>query len=319
VNDTMHEIGFYTLAGQVDHPRDLIAEVLHAERLGIGECFVSERFSTKEAATICGALGAASQTIGITTAATNHNTRHPIVTASFATTMHRLTGGRFTLGIGRGIEPLQKALGTSSVSTAGMEEFAGVMRRLFRGETVFGHHDAQGNYPVLRLDPTFDEDVKLGIVAFGPKSLELAGRAFDTVVLHTFFTDETLIRCVATVKKAAERAGRDPAQVKVWSCLATIGDHLPAESRLRKTVGRLAAYLQGYGDLLVATNDWDPVVLERFRRDKVVAGFSGPGGSITPIDSPVDRGGRSRTHRRVASRGNGWRLRPPAHPINAPR
>jgi alkanesulfonate monooxygenase SsuD/methylene tetrahydromethanopterin reductase-like flavin-dependent oxidoreductase (luciferase family) len=128
VNDTMHEIGFYTLAGQVDHPRDLIVEVLHAERLGIGECFVSERFSTKEAATICGALGAASQTIGITTAATNHNTRHPIVTASFATTMHRLTGGRFTLGIGRGIEPLQKALGTSSVSTAGMEEFAGVMR-----------------------------------------------------------------------------------------------------------------------------------------------------------------------------------------------
>jgi alkanesulfonate monooxygenase SsuD/methylene tetrahydromethanopterin reductase-like flavin-dependent oxidoreductase (luciferase family) len=37
---------------------------------------------------------------------------------------------------------------------------------------------------------------------------------------------------------------------------------------------------------LVATNDWDPVVLERFRRDEVVAGFSGPGGSITPIDSP---------------------------------
>jgi hypothetical protein len=57
VNDTMHEIGFYTLAGQVDHPRDLIAEVQHAERLGIGECFFSERFSTKEAAKNCGALG----------------------------------------------------------------------------------------------------------------------------------------------------------------------------------------------------------------------------------------------------------------------
>jgi probable F420-dependent oxidoreductase len=286
VNGAMPEIGFYTLGGQVDHPRELIAEVQQAESLGIGECFVSERFSTKEAATICGAVAAASQTIGITTAATNHNTRHPIVTAAFATTMHRLTGGRFTLGIGRGIEPLQKAFGMSPVTTAGMEEFADEMRRLFKGETVFGHRDANGTYPAHRLDSTFDEHVELGMVAFGPRSLELAGRAFDAVVLHTFFTDETLVRCVTTVKRAAERAGRDPAEVKVWSCLATVGDHLPAESRLRKTVGRLASYLQGYGDLLVATNGWDPAVLERFRRDTIVRGFLGAGGSITPIDSP---------------------------------
>jgi 5,10-methylenetetrahydromethanopterin reductase len=33
--------------------------------------------------------------------------------------------------------------------------------------------------------------------------------------------------------------------------------------------------LQGYGDLLVRTNDWDPAVLERFRADAVVAGVGG--------------------------------------------
>jgi len=42
-----------------------------------------------------------------------------------------------------------------------------------------------------------------------------------------------------------------------------------------KTVGRLATYLQGYGDLMVRTNDWDPAVLERFRSDEMVAGFMG--------------------------------------------
>ena len=42
-----------------------------------------------------------------------------------------------------------------------------------------------------------------------------------------------------------------------------------------KSVGRLATYLQGYGDLLVATNGWDPAVLERFRADPVVSGFLG--------------------------------------------
>ena len=282
----MPEIGFYTLAGQADQPRDLIREVTHAETLGIGECFISERYCTKEAATISGAVGAVTESIGITTAATNHNTRHPMVTAAFATTMHRLTRGRFTLGIGRGIPPLQRAFGMSEITTAQMEDFAHVMRRLFRGETVVGHDGPIGRYPALRLDPDFDEDVKLGIVAFGANSLALGGRAFDKVILHTFFTDETLARCVRTVKDAAEAAGRNPQRVQVWSCLATIGDHMPEELRLRKTVGRLATYLQGYGDLLVSTNNWDPLALKRFRDDPVVASFHPPGGALRVIDSP---------------------------------
>jgi alkanesulfonate monooxygenase SsuD/methylene tetrahydromethanopterin reductase-like flavin-dependent oxidoreductase (luciferase family) len=95
------------------------------------------------------------------------------------------------------------------------------------------------------------------------------------VVLHTFFTDETLVRSVETVKRAAEEAGRDPDDVTVWSCYATVGDHLPDDLRLKKTVGRLATYLQGYGDLMVETNRWDPAVLSRFRADEVVASMPG--------------------------------------------
>ena len=100
----------------------------------------------------------------------------------------------------------------------------------------------------------------------------LAGRVFDEVVLHTYFTDETTARCVKIVKDSAEKAGRDPASVKVWSCYATVGDHLPYEKRLKKTVGRLGTYLQGYGELLVRTNGWDQEVLKRFLADPVVAG-----------------------------------------------
>jgi alkanesulfonate monooxygenase SsuD/methylene tetrahydromethanopterin reductase-like flavin-dependent oxidoreductase (luciferase family) len=77
------------------------------------------------------------------------------------------------------------------------------------------------------------------------------------------------------VKRAAEEAGRDPGEVRVWSCFATVGDHLPEALRLKKTVGRMATYLQGYGDLMVRTNGWDPEVLARFRVDPLVAGFRG--------------------------------------------
>ncbi len=267
------ELGFYTLAGGAQDPRELVGECRRAEELGLGAVFISERFNVKEAVTLSGAAAVASTNLRIITAATNHNTRHPIVTASYATTMHRLTGGRFTLGIGRGVAPLFDAFGIERITTAQMEDFADVMRRLWHGETIIGHDGPLGSYPVLRLDPTFDEDIPLGLVAFGPNSLALGGRAFDDVILHTFFSDETLQRCVRTVKDAAERAGRDPASVRVWSCLATIGDHLPEPVRLKKTVGRLATYLQAYGDLMVETNGWDPAALAAFRADDVVAGF----------------------------------------------
>ncbi|MEY2423187.1 MAG: hypothetical protein QOI95_3254 [Acidimicrobiaceae bacterium] len=269
------ELGFSTLAGAPESPRELLDEVRQAEAMGLGWAFISERFNVKEAATLSGAAAAVSERIQIATAATNHNTRHPIITASYATTMHRLTGGRFTLGLGRGIDPLVKALGLAPVTTAQLEDFVGIMRRLWRGEFVVGHDGPAGKFPFLVLDPTFDEDIKVGLMAFGPNSLALGGRAFDMVVLHTFFTDETLARSVRTVKDAAEQAGRDPAAVRVWSVLATIGDHIPEPVRLKKTVGRLATYLQAYGDLLVRTNGWDPAVLERFRADPVVSSFPG--------------------------------------------
>jgi probable F420-dependent oxidoreductase len=269
------ELGFYGLAGAPRSPADLIAECRDGEALGLGTVFLSERFNIKEIATISGVAGAVTTSMRVATGVTNHNTRHPIVTASFATTMHRLTGGRFVLGLGRGMDRMFDAFGLPRITTAQLEDIANLLRRLWHGEVVLGHDGPAGTWPILALDPDFDEDIPLLLSAFGPQSLQLGGRAYDEVLLHTFFTDETLQRCVTTVKTAAERAGRDPANVKVWSCLATVGDWVAPELQLKKTVGRLATYLQAYGDLMVRTNDWDPAPLVRFRADPLVAGFKG--------------------------------------------
>ena len=273
--DVLAELGFYGLAGGPTTPAPLLDEVRLGEDLGFGTCFLSERFNVKEAATLCGAAGAVSTRLRIATAATNHNTRHPLVTASMATTMHRLTDGRFTLGLGRGIAALQGAYGLTPITTAQLEDMAEVLRRLWHGEAIFGHDGPIGSYPVLHLDSAFDEDIPLLLVAFGPNSLELAGRTFDEVVLHTFFTDETTATAVATVRRGAEEAGRDTSAVKVWSCFATVPDTLDEPTRLKRTVGRLDTYLQGYGDLLVRTNGWDPAALDRFRADPLVSTFPG--------------------------------------------
>lgn len=274
--ELLPELGFYTLAGHSDSPRDAVDEVMHADRLGIGAAFISERFNLKDAGVLSGAAGAVSNRIGVATAATNHNTRHPLVTATMATTMHRLTGGRFALGLGRGFDRLFGAIGLSPVTMAQMEDFVGLMRRLWRGETVLGHDGPAGRYPYLSQDASFDEDIPVLLVALGEKTLEFAGTVMDGVVLHTFFSDQALADSVAAVRRGAEKAGRDPDALRIWSVLATVSDEVDDEAvRLKKLHGRLGSYLQGYGDLLVKVNDWDPAVLERFRSDDILSKVTG--------------------------------------------
>ena len=220
------ELGFYTLAGHTDSPRDLVLEVRRAEELGLGAAFVSERFNLKDASTLCGAAGAISERMGIATAATNHNTRHPLVTATFATTMHRLTQGRFALGLGRGFDSLFRSMGLTPITGEQIEDVAGILRRLWNGEIVRDHRGPAGHYPLLHQDARFAEDIPLMLVALGQKTLELAGRCMDGVVLHTFLDDEATLASVAAVRRGADQAGRDPSKIRVWSVLATVGDHI---------------------------------------------------------------------------------------------
>jgi probable F420-dependent oxidoreductase len=272
---TFPELGFYTLAGAPKSTRAVVDEVRTADEMGLGFAFISERLNVKEAATVSGAAGAVSERIRIATAATNHNTRHPQITAAYASTMQSLTGGRFTLGLGRGFDRMFDAMGLPHITNAQLEDFAGVMRRLFAGEMILGHDGPAGKWPYLNLSDVENLHVDLGFVAIGPKSLALGGKVFDQVVLHTFFSDEYTAKAVKIVKDSAEQAGRDPDAVKVWSCFATVGDHIPYDLRIKKTVGRLVTYMQGYGQLLVEVNGWDMADLDRLRNDEMFATFQG--------------------------------------------
>jgi 5,10-methylenetetrahydromethanopterin reductase len=275
VTDSLKELGYYTLAGHSDTPRDLITDTQEAERLGIGATFISERFSTKDAAVVSGALGSVSETLGIATSVTNHNTRNPLVTATMATTMHRLTAGRFALGLGRGFDGQFRAMGLAPITSAQIEDFVGIMRRLWKGEKVTNHDGPAGKFPYLHQDARFDEHIPIMLAALGPKTMEFAGRVMDGIFLHTFFGEAAVRSAVGTVQRGEETAGRAPGSVRIWSILAVVPDDIPEELRLRKMVGRLASYLRGYGDLMVQANDWDPEILTRFRADEFVKTFQG--------------------------------------------
>src|SRR6202007_1879677 len=130
----LDELGYYLLAGAGgEGPATLMAEAGRGGGLGLGAAFISQTWTVKEAASLVGRACAVTNRMQIATAATNHNTRHPLITGSWATTMHRLSRGRFTLGIGRGVAAMYAAFGVPSVTTAQMEDFAQIMRRLWHG------------------------------------------------------------------------------------------------------------------------------------------------------------------------------------------
>ena len=281
-NQAFPELGFYLLAGQPKNSRDIVKEVREGEELGFGTAFISERYNGKEASSLCGAAGAVSESIRIASGVTQHNVRHPLVTAGFLSTMISLTNGRFMFGLGRGIQLLQKSMGYKPITNAELIDFVSLMRRLLNGERIVEHSGPAGQYPYLSLGLDETTDVPFGIAAFADTTLRLGGRYFDEVILHTFFTDTTTRRCVDLVKQSAMDAGRNPESVKVWACLATIGDYIPYELRLKKSVARMATYLQVYGDLLVKTNGWDATELERFREHPSIQAQTGP---IDALDS----------------------------------
>lgn len=267
------ELGFYTLPGRVSDPRPLLQEVADAERAGLGSVWISERQDVKEAAALSGAAVACSRELAVAVGVTNPNTRHPIMTAALAATCSALSGGRFALGLGRGFGMRSDMWGVPRVTRAMLADTAGLLRRLWAGEKVIGHDGPAGRFAYLSLDTVIAPAPPLILAALGPKSQALAGRVFDAALLHSHWTDAALAAAVGRVRGAAERAGRDPAGVQVWSCLVTACD-LPEPVMLRHVVRRMTTYMQipGYGELIVEANGWDRAVLERLRAHPLLQG-----------------------------------------------
>lgn len=270
------ELGFYGLPGHTRTPRDLLRQVIDAERLGVGNVMISERADYKEISAVCGACAAVTESIYIGTSGTNLNTRHPVITASMGSTLDALSEGRFALGLAKGLALRWQAWGLPNPTYARERDFVKLMRALWRGETIAEYDGVLGKYAGLSLAPYVNADIPILYVGFGPKSVEHAGQIYDGVHLHTFMSDEALANSVAAVRRGEAAAGRKPGSAKVWSVLATACDVSDA-TYLKYIIARLATYLQipGYGEVLVKVNGWDEEILQRFRQDKAVKSVGG--------------------------------------------
>jgi len=279
------ELSCYLLPGHTTTPADAITEARQAEALGLGKVWLSERFDVKDAGVICSAALTATTRLKVATAGTNVHTRHPLTLATMCASLHYLSGGRFELGLARGVAIRNQLMGLEPVTNTKLTEAIDVLRRLWRGEKIMRQDSVLGPLPYLSMGDWMDASMPIHFVGFGEKSLRYAGQHFDGAHLHTFITNQGLQRARSLLQEGAALAGRDPDSVKLYSVVAT-AINPTEEDRLRKLVARMATYMQapGYAEMLIALNNWDMKVLEDFRTNPLVSSMAGGIDSVATLE-----------------------------------
>lgn len=265
----------YVLPGRTRDPRQAIAQARAAQELGLGGVWISERFATKEPAVLGGLL--AHTVPGMRIAGTFYaNLRHPIVTASVADLMQTLADGRFSMVLARASEAYFAGYGAPALTFAYIRDSIAIYRALWNGETV-DYEGPVGRFSGLRLtDRSALPAPPIIFTAMGPQALALGGSLCDGVLLHPFLTVDAVAGCVAAIRDAAGKAGRDPSSVRIIANVVVAPD-LPADERDAVAAARAVTYLQSQviGPLLARMNGWDPAELDRLRAHPTIARHQG--------------------------------------------
>lgn len=254
---TADQLYSYILPGQVNDPKPGLQQARKADALGLGGIFLSERWETKELGATMGALTQVTDTVRLVAGLTHFGTRHPVVQAGMAQTLQLLSGDRFVLGYGRGVESHFRKMGIPTPNLQGLADHAMILRKLWAGETV-NYNGPAGDFGELKLPQGYPVPPPLIFGTIGPKTLAMAGAHFDGVVLHPFLTTEGVARSIKVVRDAAAQAGRDPLSVKIYATIVTVPDTLDEDTRIDLLEARAVSYFmhRELGMPIVKTNGW---------------------------------------------------------------
>jgi probable F420-dependent oxidoreductase len=178
--------------------------------------------------------------------------RNPMSVAVTANDLHRLSGGRFVLGLGSQIKPhITKRFSMPwSQPAARMREYVAALRAIWASWEESTPLDFQGDfYTHTLMTPMFDQGPselgvpKVFVAAVGPAMTRVAGEMADGLMAHGFttpsyFRDVTM----ANLAEGLAAAGRDRSEVEVTVPLMMVVDGPDREQRLRGTRMQLGFY-----------------------------------------------------------------------------
>jgi len=184
----------YTLLGEQAGPKDLVANVLAAERAGFDLAVASDHYfpwldSQGHAPFVYSVLGAAAQateTIELMTYVTCPIKRyHPAVVAQMAATVGLLSDGRFTLGLGSGENLNEHVTGGGwppvNVRHEMFVEALQIISELFGG-TYVSYSGRHFQVDSAKLWDVGSPPPRIGVAVSGAESCRIAGEHADVMI-----------------------------------------------------------------------------------------------------------------------------------------
>src|SRR3989442_724898 len=194
----------------------------HAEILGYESLWIADTGAGPDAFVVAAVAAGVTRRARIGTAVIPVYTRALPVHAAGAGSVAQLAPGRFVLGLGVSSETIVDTWGGVPFEKpfARMRETVAVLRQMLAGERVSfeGKTVRTKNFRLVSPPP---RPVPIYIAALMPPMLELAGEIADGVILN-FMPVEAVPRMLAHVRKGAERAGRDGAELEVVARFQTL-------------------------------------------------------------------------------------------------
>ncbi len=137
---------------------------------------------------------------------TNPVTRDVTVTSRLALTLNTLSKGRFILGLGVGDSGVKLA-GLKPATIDSLSKYVDSVRKLCNGDVV--NRDSVE----IRMHTT-GQSIPIYLAATGKKSLRLAGKKADGVIINVGLERGALLNAIQDIHAGAEQVGRDFRQVK---------------------------------------------------------------------------------------------------------
>ncbi len=214
----------FCLHGSARSVKEAVNRAKRAEALGFEAIFFADsqmnNVDPYQAMAMC---AVSTKKIRLGTAVTNMVYRDPTITANSFATLNEISAGRAIVGLGTGDGPVY-SLGRTATKLVDFEMGLRVIRDLLhdRGVDVPKSKERAGGNVQLKIGK---RPAPIYISAEGPKTLRVAGRTCDGVILGTGFDLDVLEWAEARVVEGAKEAGRSPGEIDIMPAgMIVVGD-----------------------------------------------------------------------------------------------
>jgi 5,10-methylenetetrahydromethanopterin reductase len=237
----------------------MVERVKLAEASGFGTVWLADERFYREVYSCLAIFAANTARVRLGPCVTDPFARHPALTAMAIATLDEISGQRSILGIGAGVSGFAELGIDRRKPPRAIREAIELIRALLRGEQVDFHGEIiHFNDGRLSFKPA-RADIPIYVASNGPLGQRAAGALADGAIMEACGSVEEVRAFRLEVERGAQKAGRDPREIKLIArlnaCIAA--DGRAARDAVRPTVARLL----GRGSLKLATAEAQGLML----------------------------------------------------------